>query len=110
MVVNSIVFAPLAYFTWPTGPIPTVAWGSVLILGLLCSAIAFIIFFALIAEVGPSRGTLITYINPVVAVILGIVVLSEPITLGLIIGFPLILLGSWLATRSAPALESEPHA
>ena len=110
MVVNSIVFAPLAYFTWPTGPIPTVAWGSVLILGLLCSAIAFIIFFALIAEVGPSRGTLITYINPVVAVVLGIVVLSEPITLGLIIGFPLILLGSWLATRSAPALESEPHA
>lgn len=110
MVVNSIVFAPLAYFTWPTGPIPTVAWGSVLILGLLCSAIAFIIFFALIAEVGPSRGTLITYINPVVAVILGIVVLSEPITLGLIIGFPLILLGSWLATRSAQALESEPHA
>lgn len=110
MVVNSIVFAPLAYFTWPTGPIPAVAWGSVLVLGIVCSAIAFIFFFALIAEVGPSRGTLITYINPVVAVILGIVVLSEPITLGLIVGFPLILLGSWLATRSAPALESEPHA
>ena len=110
MVINSIVFAPLAYLTWPTGPIPAVAWGSVLVLGIVCSAIAFIFFFALIAEVGPSRGTLITYINPVVAVILGIVVLSEPITLGLIVGFPLILLGSWLATRSAPALESEPHA
>ena len=110
MVINSIVFAPLAYLTWPMGPIPAVAWGSVLVLGIVCSAIAFIFFFALIAEVGPSRGTLITYINPVVAVILGIVVLSEPITLGLIVGFPLILLGSWLATRSAPTLESEPHA
>ena len=110
MVINSIVFAPLAYLTWPMGPIPAVAWGSVLVLGIVCSAIAFTFFFALIAEVGPSRGTLIAYIPPVVAVILGIVVLSEPITLGLIVGFPLILLGSWLATRSAPTLESEPHA
>jgi len=67
-------------------------------------------FFALIVEVGPSRSTLITYINPAVAVILGIVILNEPLTLGLAIGFPLVLLGSWLATRRAPALESEPHA
>lgn len=110
MVVNAIVFAPLALLTWPSEPIPASAWGSALILGVLCSAIAFIIFFALIAEVGPSRGTLITYINPVVAVILGIIVLSEPVTLGLIAGFPMILLGSWLATRRAPAVESEPHA
>lgn len=110
MVVNAIVFAPLALLTWPSEPIPASAWGSALILGLLCSAIAFIIFFALIAEVGPSRGTLITYINPVVAVILGIIVLSEPVTLGLIAGFPMILLGSWLATRRAPVVESEPHA
>lgn len=110
MIVNAIIFAPLALLTWPSEPIPASAWGSALILGLLCSAIAFIIFFALIAEVGPSRGTLITYINPVVAVILGIIVLSEPVTLGLIAGFPMILLGSWLATRRAPVLESEPHA
>lgn len=110
MVFNSIIFAPLAILTWPTEPIPASAWASVVVLGTLCSAVAFIIFFALIAEVGPSRGTIITYINPVVAVILGIIVLSEPITLGLIAGFPLILLGSWLATRKAPAMESEPHA
>lgn len=110
MVFNSIIFAPLAILTWPTEPIPASAWGSVVVLGTLCSAVAFIIFFALIAEVGPSRGTIITYINPVVAVILGIIVLSEPITLGLIAGFPLILVGSWLATRKAPAMESEPHA
>lgn len=110
MIVNAIIFAPLALLTWPTEPIPASAWGSALVLGVVCSAIAFIFFFALIAEVGPSRGTLITYINPVVAVILGIIVLSEPVTLGLIAGFPMILLGSWLATRRAPVLESEPHA
>lgn len=110
MLVNAIIFAPLALLTWPAEPIPASAWGSVAVLGIVCSAIAFIFFFALIAEVGPSRGTLITYINPVVAVILGIIVLSEPVTPGLIAGFPLILIGSWLATRRAPALESEPHA
>jgi drug/metabolite transporter (DMT)-like permease len=81
----------------------------VLALGAICTALAFLIFFALIAEVGPSRTTLITYVNPAVAVVLGIVILSEPITLGIVIGFPLVLLGSYLATRKAPALESEPH-
>ena len=56
------------------------------------------------------RTALITYINPAVAVILGIVILGEPLTLGLAIGFPLVLLGSWLATRRGPVMESEPHA
>jgi drug/metabolite transporter (DMT)-like permease len=110
MVVNTIIFAPVAALTWPSEPIPPRAWISVLILGAICSALAFIVFFRLIAEVGPSRTTLITYINPVVAVILGIVVLSEPLTLGMVAALPLILLGSWLATRRAPAIESEPHA
>ncbi|MFM8514877.1 MAG: DMT family transporter [Actinomycetota bacterium] len=109
MAVNTILFAPIAALTWPTEPIPASAWVSVLILGAICSALAFIVFFALIAEVGPSRTTLITYINPVVAVVLGILILSEPLTLGMVAALPLILLGSWLATRRAPALESEPH-
>lgn len=110
MVVNTILFAPIAVVTWPSTPIPTSAWVSVVILGAICSALAFIVFFALIAEVGPSRTTLITYINPVVAVILGIVILAEPLTLGMVAALPLILLGSWLATRRTPALKSEPHA
>ena len=57
---------------------------------------------------GASRTTLITYINPVVAVTLGILVLGEPFTVGIAFGFPLILAGSYLATRKAPAVESEP--
>ena len=110
LTLNALVYAPFAWVTRPTEPVPANAWLAVALLGVLCTALAFIIFFALIAEVGPSRTTLITYVNPAVAVVLGIVVLSEPVTLGLVIGFPLVLLGSWLATRRAPALESEPHA
>lgn len=108
MLVNAIVFVVPGIAQWPDRGIPASAWVSVVVLGLLCSAVAFIIFFALIAEVGPARTTLITYINPVVAVILGIVVLSEPFTIGIAIGFPLILIGSWLASRKGPAIESEP--
>ncbi len=110
LVINLVIYAPLAWIARPTEPVPASAWWSVAALGLLCTAVAFIIFFALIAEVGPSRTTFITYINPAVAVILGVIILSEPITLGIIIGFPLVLIGSWMATRKAPAIESEPHA
>jgi drug/metabolite transporter (DMT)-like permease len=110
MVINTILFAPFAALNWPAVNPPLNAWLAVVILGLVCSALAFITFFALIAEVGPSRTTLITYINPVVAVILGVAILSEPVTIGLLAGLPLILLGSYLATRKAPAIESEPHA
>jgi drug/metabolite transporter (DMT)-like permease len=72
---------------------------SVVALGVLCSAIAFVGLFALIAEVGPTRTTVITYINPAVAIILGVLILSEPITTGIMIGFPLVLIGSVMATR-----------
>ncbi len=110
LTINAVIYAPFAWFTRPTEPVPASAWAAVLLLGALCTAAAFLIFFALIAEVGPSRTTLITYVNPAVAVVLGIAVLGEPFTLGIAIGFPLVLLGSWLATRRAPAIESEPHA
>lgn len=110
LTLNAVIYAPFAWVTRPTAPVPASAWWAVVALGAVCTAAAFLIFFALIAEVGPSRTTLITYVNPAVAVVLGILVLDEPITLGIAIGFPLVLLGSWLATRRAPALEYEPHA
>ncbi len=80
------------------------------VLGVLCTAVAFVFLFALIAEVGAPRAQVITYVNPAVAVVLGVIVLSEPITLGIVIGFPLVLAGSWLATRGGNvAVEAEPH-
>lgn len=113
MTINAVIYAPLAWVTWPNsrGPmVPTVAWLSVIVLGAVCTALAFIIFFALIKEVGASRTTVITFINPAVALVLGVLILSEPITAGLAIGFPLVIVGSILATRRAPAVEAEPHA
>mgnify|MGYP006266513393 CR=1 FL=1 len=110
IAINAIIYAPFAWLTRPTAPVPGSAWLAVVLLGIVCTAAAFMLFFSLILEVGPARTTLITYINPAVAVILGIMILGEPLTVGLAIGFPLVLLGSWLATRKGPALESEPHA
>ena len=68
-------------------------------LAVVCTGIAFVVFFALIAEVGPARATLITFVNPAVAVVLGAVVLDESITAATIGGFVLVLTGCWLATR-----------
>ena len=109
LVVNALIYAPFAWVTRPDGPVSAEGWWSVVILGVFCTALAFITFFALIAEAGPSRTTVITFIAPAVALALGVVVLAEPITWGIIVGFPLVVAGSYLATRKAPAVEAEPH-
>ena len=79
---------------------------SMLVLGFVCTAIAFLIFFRLITEVGPGRATVITYINPVVALGLGVAILGESVTAGAAVGLLLILAGSWLSTdgRLPPGL------
>ena len=110
LTINAVVYAPFAWFSRPMQPVSPHVWLSLLALGVVCTALAFIVFFALIAEAGPSRSTLITYVNPAVALLLGVVILHEALTAGLIIGFPLVLLGSYLATRRSPLPEeSEPH-
>jgi drug/metabolite transporter (DMT)-like permease len=102
LVIAAVAYAPFALFTWPT-QVTARAAGSVVVLGVVCTAAAFLVMFALIAEAGPARMTLITYINPAVAILLGALVLDEPITVGLAIGFPLIIIGSILGTwRSSP--------
>jgi len=74
------------------------------VLAVVCTAVAFLLFFALIAEVGPVHGTVITYVNPAVAAVLGVAVLHESFTLGMGLGFVLVLAGSILARRrQAPA-------
>jgi drug/metabolite transporter (DMT)-like permease len=74
-----------------------------MVLAVVCTATAFLVMFALIAEAGPARMTLITYVNPAIAILLGAIVLGEPLTIGLAIGFPLVILGSVLGTwRSSP--------
>ena len=68
----------------------------------MCTAIAFLLFFELIAEVGPTRAMVITYVNPAVALVLGVAILGEPFTVGAGVGFVLILMGSFLATARTP--------
>ncbi|GAB3601410.1 DMT family transporter [Microbacterium tumbae] len=85
------------------------ATAALIVLSVLCTAIAFLAFFALIREIGPVRAPLFTYVNPVVAILLGAVVLSEPITPGLAIGFPLVIVGCWFAAtggRLRPAVQA----
>jgi drug/metabolite transporter (DMT)-like permease len=79
----------------------------VLVLAVVCTAIAFVLFFALIGEIGPVRATVITYINPAVAALAGVIVLHENFTAGMAIGFVLVLAGSVLATRRPVRLESQ---
>ena len=78
--------------------IPAEAVISLIVLGVLCTAAAFVFFGALIAEVGPSRASVITYVAPAVAVVLGVAVLDESLGPGAIAGLALILAGSWLST------------
>ncbi len=97
LIVATVLYAPFTAFVWPIGLTVSAAW-SIAGLGVICTAVAFLAFFALIAEAGPARATVITYINPAVAITLGVLLLHERFTAGMAIGFPLVILGSILAT------------
>lgn len=102
-----LFYVPIAFLT--QHEVPTVQSTVALIaLAVLCTAVAFIVFFALIDRVGPARAPLFTYVNPVVAIVLGVIVLGEEITLGLVIGFPLVILGCWLAATGGTVRTKEP--
>jgi len=98
MVIALVLVTPLAALSTPTAMPGTDALAAVAVLGVACSAAAFLAFFALIAEVGPGRATIITYVNPVVAVALGVTVLGESVGPGAVAGLLLVLAGSWLST------------
>jgi drug/metabolite transporter (DMT)-like permease len=108
VIAGSLLLAALAYapaalvqlpHAWPSGRVIA----AVATLGLVCTALAFLLFFALIREIGPVRATVITYVNPAVAVALGVLLLNERLTVAIAVGFALILSGSVLAARAAPS-------
>jgi drug/metabolite transporter (DMT)-like permease len=103
LLLTAVLYAPFGLAQMPAALPSTRVLVAVGILALVCTAVAFLLFFALIGEVGPVRATVITYFNPAVALVLGIVLLREPFTLGAGAGFVLILVGSFLATRRGPA-------
>jgi drug/metabolite transporter (DMT)-like permease len=95
----ALVYAPIALVQRPAVIPSPAALGSVLILAVVCTASAFLLFWALIDQVGPVRATVVTYLNPAVAALLGVAVLSETFTPVMGFGFGLVILGSVLATR-----------
>ena len=106
MGISALVLAPAAALSAPAAAPSAGALMSVVVLGLACSALGFLLFFALIHEVGPGRATVITFVNPVVAVALGIALLGEGLGPSAVAGLLLILAGSWLSTggRMPPGL------
>lgn len=101
LAMCAVLYAPIAALQWPSA-VPSVnVLGAVATLGVVCTALAFLLFADLIAEVGAVRATVITYVNPAVAAVLGVLVLRETFTPAMAIGLALVILGSGLATRRA---------
>jgi len=98
LLLTAVGYLPVAIVQRPQHVRGTVL-ASVVVLGLVCTAVAFVLFFALINDIGPARATVITYVNPAIAVLLGVTFLGERFTAGMAVGFPLILAGSFLAAR-----------
>src|SRR6476659_2865629 len=105
--IVAVVLAPFAAFAPPERAPSAGALASIVVLGLFCTAMAFVLFANLLAEIGPSRASVITYVAPVVAVALGVAVLDERPGVGAVAGLLLILAGSWLSTggRLPPRLR-----
>lgn len=109
LAVTAVVYLPIAAFSLPDEMPSAKAFGSVVGLAVVCTALAFIVFLTLIAEIGPVRATVITYVNPAVAAVLGVAILDESFTLGMGVGFALVLAGSVLATRAGAARAPAPQ-
>ena len=102
-----LAYLPLALITQDGAPTGR-SIAAVAALTVLCTAVAFAVFFALIAEVGPIRAPLITYVNPVVALALGVAVLDEQVTTAMLAGIPLVLVGCWFAAGAGRKMASPP--
>jgi len=110
LALAAVPYLPAAFLSAPESMPSGRVLASVAGLSVLCTAVAFLVFFALIAEAGPVRPMVFTYVNPAVAAVLGVALLDETFTPGMAIGFALVLVGSVLATsrKGASAPEVAP--
>jgi drug/metabolite transporter (DMT)-like permease len=117
MVVAAIATAPLLIAAPPTSAPPLDAVAALLALGVGGTGIAFVLFYRLIADVGPARASMVSYVAPAFSIVYGVVLLGEHLTLAAIGGLALILAGSWLGaqgrlprflSRSGPSRSSAP--
>jgi drug/metabolite transporter (DMT)-like permease len=110
LATASIVLAPALVLAPPPAVPSAEALAAIAALGVICSALALVLFFALIVEAGPSRASVVTYLNPAVAVLLGVTLLDERLGAASIAGLALILAGSWVATGGRGAGAPRPAA
>jgi len=101
MLTTSIFYLPFALFALPQHMPSSHVLLSQLTLGIFPTALAFFLFFELLRDVGPARASLVTYLNTAFAVLLGVIILREPLTPGIVIGLPLVLVGSYFAGRKS---------
>ncbi len=99
MAMTAIFYSPALLLLWPDREVSHSAIYSLIALGVFSTGIAFAVFFTVMAEIGPTRASLVTYMNTAFAVVLGVLILNEPLTIGIIVGLPLVLIGSYLASR-----------
>ncbi len=101
----ALCWVPWSIAHWPQH-ISGETWSCVAVLSVVCTAGAFLTFFELVKEVGSTRSVVVTYFNTAIAVVLGIAILNEPLTAGIMVGFPLVLVGCILATSRNPSLTA----
>ena len=94
----ALVLLPVAIWTWPESPVSARAWAAAITMGLFSTALAYILYFRLIANTGPTNAITVTYLIPLFAMLLGALVIDEPITPSMVIGCAVVLLGTALAT------------
>jgi drug/metabolite transporter (DMT)-like permease len=111
LLVASLVLLLPAALAMPHSMPSAVVLSSIAVLGVVCTALAMLLMFYLVGHAGASRASIVTYVNPAVATLLGVWLLQERLGLGGYLGFALVLIGSWLATRSgAVAVKAQAEA
>ncbi len=101
LLCGALELAPFAYFEWPERAIPAHSWVSVAALGVLCTGLAYALFYRLIGRIGATRAAMVTYLVPAFGVAWGWLFLGEPLTLSMAVGGALILGGMVFGQREA---------
>jgi drug/metabolite transporter (DMT)-like permease len=95
----TLLMAPLAIWTWPQQPVPARSWIAAVLLGILCTGIAFVLYYRLINRIGGPRAAMVTYLIPLFAVLWAWLVLAEPLTATMEVSAALILGGVALSQQ-----------
>ena len=98
LIAATVLLFPLALLYWPATPPSRLSWVSAVLLGVICTGVAYILYFRLLSRVGPSKTLAVTYLIPAFGVLWGHLFLNEPITTSMVVGCAVILLGTTLAT------------